>query len=61
MLNRVSETIKNEAKEKKSGYISMLPDTLASSLFTDMLLSKKDSGVIRAGEGTIKACGSERF
>ena len=40
----------------------MLPDTLASSLFTDMLLSKKDSGIIRAGEGTIRAaCGSERF
>ena len=33
----------------------MLLFTLASSLLTDMLLSKKGIGAIRAGEGTIRA------
>ena len=54
LLKRVSETIKDRAKEQSGGFISMLLGTLASSLLTDMLLSKKDKGVIRAGERTIR-------
>ena len=62
LLKGVSETIKNEAKEQSSGFLSMLLGALASSLWTDMLLSRKSKGVIRAGEGTIRAgYGSKQF
>ena len=54
LLKGVSETVKNEAKEQSSGFFSMLISTLASSLLTDMLLSKKGKGVIRAGYGSKK-------
>ena len=32
LLKRVSETIQNEAKEQKGGYLSMLLGTLGTSL-----------------------------
>ena len=51
-----SETIQNEAKEQRGGFLSMLLGTLGASLLGDILskgLSGK--GVIRAGEGTIRA------
>ena len=51
-LKGVNETIKNEAKEQKGGFISMLLGTLGASLLGNMLAGK---GVIRAGEGTIRA------
>ena len=44
--------IKNEAKEQKGGFPSMLLGTLGASLLGNMLAGK---GVIRAGEGTIRA------
>ena len=56
LLKGVSETIQHEAKEKRGGFLSMLLDTLGASLLSDILskgLSGK--GVIRAGEGTIRA------
>ena len=56
LLKGVSETIKNEAKEQRGGFLSMLLGTLGASLLGDILskgLSGK--GVIRAGEGTIRA------
>ena len=49
LLKGVSETIKNEAKEQKGGFLSMLLGTLGASLLGNMLAGK---GVIRAGEGT---------
>ena len=62
LLKGVSETIQNEAKEQRGGFISMLLGTLGASSLGDILskgLSGK--GVIRAGEGTIRAgYGSER-
>ena len=62
LLKGVSETIQNEAKEQREGFISMLLGTLSASLHGDVLskgLSGK--GVIRAGEGTIRAgYGSKR-
>ena len=62
LLKGVSETIKNEAKRQSDGFLNMLLGTLASSLLTDMFLSKKDKGVIRVGEGTIRAgYGSKKF
>ena len=49
LLNGVSETIKNEAKQQKGGFASMLLGTLGASLLGDMLFGK---AVIRTGEGT---------
>ena len=62
LLKGVSETIQNEAKEQRGGFLSMLLGSLGASLLGDILskgLSGK--GVIRAGEGTIRAgYGSKR-
>ena len=56
LLKGVSETIQNEAKEQREGFLSMLLGTLGASLLGDILskgLSGKD--VIRADEGIIRA------
>ena len=62
LLKGVSETTQHEAKEQRGGFLSMLLGTLGASLLGDILskgLSGK--GVIRAGEGTIRAAyGSKR-
>ena len=52
MIKDVSETIKNEAKEQKGGFLRMLLGTLRASLLGNLLTGK---GTIRAGEGAIKA------
>ena len=55
-LNRITETVKNEVKEQKSGFISMLLGTLVASLLGDLLTKNLSGrGVSRAGEGTIRA------
>ena len=56
LLKGVSETIQHEAKEQRGGFLSMLLRTLGASLL-GVILSKVLSckGVIRAGEGTIRA------
>ena len=51
LLEGISETIKNEAKEQKGGFLNMLLGTLGASLLGNMLAGK---GVIRAGEGTAR-------
>ena len=51
LLKGVSETIKDEAKEQESGFLSMLLGPLGASLLGNMLAGK---GVIRAGEGTAR-------
>ena len=51
LLEGVSETIKNEAKEQKGGFLSMLSGTLGESLLENMLAGK---GVTRVGEGTAR-------
>ena len=57
-LKGVSETIQNEAKEQKGGFLSMLLETLGTSCLGNMLESK---GINRAGDGMIRAgYGSER-
>ena len=54
----VSETTKNEAKEHKGGFLTMLLGTFGASLLGDMLAGK---GVIRAGKGTARVgYGSKR-
>ena len=51
LLKGVSETIKDEAKEQKGAFLSMLLGTLGSSLLGNMLAGE---GVMKAGEGTAK-------
>ena len=51
LLEGVSETIKNEAKEQRGGFLSMLLGTLGASFLGDILLGK---GVIRAGKGLLE-------
>ena len=51
LLEGVSETIKNKAKEQKGGFLSMLLGTLGESLLGNILAGK---GVIRAVEGTAR-------
>ena len=51
LLKGIRETIKNEAKEQKGGFLSMLLGTLGANLLGNMLAGK---GVIRAGEGTAR-------
>ena len=56
LIKGVIETIKNEAKEQKGGFLSILLDTLGASLLGNLLTGK---GTIREGEGTIRA--DEKF
>ena len=60
LLAGIAEIVKNEVKEQKGGFLSMLLGTLGASLLGDLLTKNlSDRGVIRAGEGTIRAgCGS---
>ena len=48
----VSETIENETKEQKGGFLSMLLGTLGVSLLGNLLTGK---GTVRAGEGFLRA------
>ena len=61
-LKSFSETIQNEAKEQRGGFLSMLLGTLGASLLGDILKKNlSGKGVIRPGEGLIRAgCGSKR-
>ena len=63
LLDGITETVKNEVKEQKSGFISMLLGTLGASLLGDVLTKiLSGRGVTRAGEGTIRAgYGSKNF
>ena len=46
LIKLVSETIKNEAKEPKGGFLGILLGTLGASLLKNLLTGK---GTIRAG------------
>ena len=52
LLKGVTEAIKNETKEQKGGFLSMLLSTLGASLLGNLLTRK---GTVRAGEGTVRA------
>ena len=41
LLKGVSETIRNEAKEQRAAFLSILLGTLGASLLGDMLFGKK--------------------
>ena len=47
----ISQTVQNEAKEQKGGFLSMLLGTLDTSLLGNILEGK---GINRAGEGVIR-------
>ena len=48
LLKRVTKTIKNETKEQKGSFLSMLLGTLGASLLGNLLAGK---GTLRAGSG----------
>ena len=61
LLKRVTETVKNETKEQKGGFLSMLLGTLGARLLSNLLTGKgfviagyennKGKDVVRAGYG----------
>ena len=53
LLKGVSKAIKNETKEQKRGFLSMLLGTLGASLLGNLLSGGK--GIMRAGEGIVRA------
>ena len=62
LLKEITETIQNQAKERKHGFLSMLLGTLASTLLGNMLAgkvivsvgygNKQGEGIVRAGYGS---------
>ena len=61
LLKGVTETVQNEVKEQKGGFLSMLLGTLRASLLGNLLNGKgiyragKGKGIVRAGEGIVRA------
>ena len=57
LIKGVTETVQNEVKEQKGGFLSMLLVTLGASLLGNLLIGKgiyraaKGKGVLRAGYG----------
>ena len=68
LLKGVSKTIKNETKEQRGGFLSMLLGTLGASLLGNLLTGGKGSvasrakgkGIVRAGEGSVASKGIVR-
>ena len=65
-LKEVTESVQNEVKEEKGGFLSMLIGTLGASLLGNLLtgkgafhagkgVNKKGKGIHRAGEGIVRA------
>ena len=52
LIKRVDETIENEEKEQKGGFLGMSLGTLRDSLLGNLLTGK---GTVRAGEETLRA------
>ena len=59
LLKRVTESVQNEVKKQKGGFLSMLLSTLGASLLGNLLtgkgVNKKGKGIRRAGEGIVRA------
>ena len=55
LFDGITETVKNEVKEQKDGFLSMLLGTSGAFLLGDLLTKNLSGrGVIRAGEGTTR-------
>ena len=52
LIKGISETIKNEAKEQKGGFLSILLGTLAAIILGNALAGK---GILRVGEKVTRA------
>ena len=57
LLKGVTKTIKNETKEQRGGFLSILLGTLGVSLLANLLTGK---GILRAGSGNNKGKGIVR-
>ena len=61
LLKGVTETVQNEVKEPKGGFLSMLLGTLGARLLGNLLTGKginragKGRGINRAGDGVLRA------
>ena len=60
LLKGVSKTMKNETKEQRRGFLSMLLGTLGASLLGNLLTGGKGivtagDGIVRAGDGIVRA------
>ena len=61
LLKGVTETVQNEVKEQKGGFLSMLLGKLGASLLGNLLTGRginragKGKGINRAGEGIVRA------
>ena len=66
LLKGITESVQNEIKEQKGGFLSMLLGTLGASLLGNLLtgkgafharkrVNKKVKGIHRAGEGIVRA------
>ena len=61
LLKGVTQSVQNEVKEQKGGFLSMLLGTLGTSLLGNLLTEKgiyragKGKGINRAGEGIARA------
>ena len=61
LLKRVTETVQNEVKEQKRGFLSMLLGTLGAIVLGNLLTGKglyrawKGKGINKAGEGIVRA------
>ena len=56
LLKGVTKTIKNEIKEQKGGFLSMLLGTLGASLLGNLLTGK---GIVKAGSGRPSSSASQ--
>ena len=59
LLKGITESVQNEIKEQKGGFLSMLLGTLSASLLGNLLtgkgVSRKGKGIRSAGEGIVRA------
>ena len=61
LLKGVTETVQNEVKKQKGGFLSMLLGTLGASLLGSLLTGRginragKGRGINRAGEGVLRS------
>ena len=61
LIKGVTETVQNEVKEQKGGFLSALLGALGASLLGDLLIGKgiykagKGKVINRAGEGVLRA------
>ena len=59
LLKGITESVQNEIKKQKGGFLSMLLGTIGASLLGNFLtgkgVNKKGKGIHRAGEGIVRA------